>query len=54
MKKKGVWDESMVENFSDLKARMNKEERDVYIGRVFDLCVEKGHELPLGHEDRTF
>ena len=54
VKKKGVWDESMVEQFSDLKARMNKEQRDVYIGRVFDLCVEKGHELPLGHEDRKF
>ena len=33
---------------------MNEQNIDVFIGRVFDLCVEKGHELPIGHEDRKF
>ena len=54
VQKKGVWDESKVENFSGLNTGMNKGKRDVYIGRFFDLCVEKGHELPMGHEDRKF
>ena len=54
IKKKGVWDESAVEEFRDLKARMNDQGIEVFIGRVFDLCIEKGHELPLGHEDRKF
>ena len=52
IKKKGVWDESAVEEFRDLTARMNDQQIEVFIGRVFDLCVEKGYELPIGHEDR--
>ena len=39
--KKGVWDESAVEEFRDLKARMNEQHIEVFIGRVFDLCVDK-------------
>ena len=32
---------------------MNEQEKEIFVGRIFDLCVEKGHELPVGHEDRT-
>ena len=33
---------------------MNKQGIIIHIGRVFDLCVEKGYELPIGHEDRKY
>ena len=33
---------------------MNKLGIIIHLGRVFDLCVEKGYELPLGHEDRKY
>ena len=33
---------------------MNNQQKESFIGRIFDLCVKKGHELPVGHEDRKF
>ena len=34
VKKKGIWDAPKVEHFVGLKAMMNREQKDVYIGRV--------------------
>ena len=50
----GVWDESRVRE----KSRVRHEARDkgitMHFARIFDLCVEKGSELPLGDPDRRF
>ena len=51
--KKGVWDESRVMDYSDLKRVVNKAGPTIRSGRVVDICVEKGHALPKGHFDRT-
>ena len=54
IKKRGAWDKSKVMEYSKLKAEINKEGNVIHLGRVFDLCVEKGHELPEGHKDRQY
>ena len=41
VKRKGVWDESVVEEYTTLRDRMNKLGIIIHLGRVFDLCVEK-------------
>ena len=54
VKGKGVWDESVVEEYATLRDRMNKLGIIIHLGRVFDLCVETGYESPIGHEDRKY
>jgi hypothetical protein len=50
----GAWDESVVVELSQLKAQFQKDKKKVHIGRVFELCHEKGSELPLGDLARKF
>ena len=52
--KRGVWDESRVMEYADLKRATNKAGKTIHIGRIFDICVEKGYELPKGHPDRKW
>ena len=40
--------------FSDLKASAKRSGKKVHIGRIFELCHEKGSELPVGHPGRKF
>ena len=50
----GVWDETAVEEKSAVVARANKSGRTVHFARIFDICVEKGSELPVGHPERKY
>ena len=50
----GVWDESNVREKRDVAAEANRNNVIVHFARIFDLCVEKGSELPTGHADRKF
>ena len=38
----GCWDLSTVQEWFDAR----KEGEDIHVGRIFDICVEKNHELP--------
>ena len=40
--------------WSDVAAETRKTGTKVHIGRVFDICVEKGSELPLGDPARKY
>ena len=50
----GAWDESSVQELTDLKASAKRTGKRVHIGRIFELCHEKGSELPEGHPGRKF
>ncbi len=52
---RGVWLVDQVEEWHIVKARMQKDpNRQVHIGNVFGICVEKGSKLPEGTEGRKF
>lgn len=36
-----------VTEWKEVVAKAKKHKRDVYIGKVFETCVEKGSELPV-------
>ena len=50
----GALDESVVVELSQLKAQFQKDKKKVHIGRVYDLCHEKGSKLPFGDPARKF
>ena len=50
----GVWDESKVREKSDVAADATARGVIVHFARIFDLCVEKGSELPKGDPDRKY
>jgi hypothetical protein len=50
----GAWDESSVQELVDLKSSAKRSGKKVHIGRIFELCHEKGSELPEGHPGRKF
>ena len=60
--KTGCWDESIeateeahivIKRFKEKKLRDPKSV-DAHFGRLFDICVEKGYELPSGHKERKW
>ena len=50
----GVRDESKVENKSSVVARARKLGVTFHFARIFDICVEKGSELPAGRPERKY
>ena len=42
LRNKKVWDETVVRNWSDVCAEARKKNKEVNVGRVFGICVEKG------------
>jgi hypothetical protein len=48
------WDETKVAEWGEIAAKAKREGRKVHMGRIFEICVEKGSELPSGHPDRKF
>ena len=54
LRKIDTWDESRVREWSDVAAEARKSRLKVHVGRIFDICVEKGSELPLGDPARKF
>ena len=49
---KGAWDYSTVRENVSREAIKNKTK--VHVGKIFEICVEKGSELPLGDPMRKF
>ena len=50
----GVWDESRVRERKKVAQEATANGVIVHFARVFDLCVEKGSELPKGHPERKY
>ena len=48
----GCWDESKVEEWRDVAKRAIKEKITIHVGRIFDICVEKGSELQTWLPDK--
>ena len=54
LRKAGVWRDEDVREWADVKEQARREGRDVHIGSLHELLVEKGSELPEGDEKRKF
>ncbi|MCP3881916.1 MAG: hypothetical protein GY701_26530, partial [Sulfitobacter sp.] len=52
--KKGVWDETRVEEAHDVRERYKTSKEKTHFGRIIELCMEKGSELPKGSPLRKF
>ena len=52
--KQNTWVESMVREWEDVRQEAIKSGTQAHISRIFELCVEKGSELPVGDEKRKF
>ena len=52
--KKGVWDEAQVANWADVRRQARKEGRNVNVGLVFGIVVEKNHELNPSDKRRKY
>ena len=50
----GVWDETRVREKAAVRREARRDGITVHFARIFDLCVEKGSELPDGHPDKKF
>ena len=50
----GVWDETQVRERFEVVAEARRLGEDYHFARIFDICVEKGAELPEGHSERKF
>ena len=50
----GVWDETKVDEKRNVVADARRRKITVHFARIFDLCVEKGSELPPGDKDRKY
>ena len=54
LEKKDAWLYDTVQVWKDIASKATKKGKNVHIGKVFEICVEKGSELPAGHELRKF
>ena len=45
---KGAWDYSTVREWDDVSREAIKNKTKNYVGKIFEICVEKGSELPHG------
>ena len=46
----GTWDLDKPQEAEWVRKMANKNRKTVHIGRVFEICVQKGSELPKGHK----
>ena len=42
------WDEAAVQEWSDVADKARRSGEKAHVGRIFEICVEKGSELPAG------
>ena len=54
LRKAGAWNESGVREWAQVSAEAKRTGRKHHVGRVFEVNVEKGSELPVGHPGRKF
>ena len=52
--KKTAWLYDTVQEWSKVSDGAKKKGKKVHVGKVFEICVEKGSELPEGHKLRKF
>ena len=51
---KKVWDHDGVREWSDVAREAAKQGREIHMGRLFGLCVQKGSELPDGDKRKKY
>ena len=51
---KGCWLEDKVREFPDVQREAQHQKRKMHIGRIFEICSQKGSELPEGHPDQKW
>ena len=49
-----VWDEGAVREWSQVAAEARRTGTKTHVGRIFEICVEKGAELPRGDPARKY
>ena len=54
LEKKDAWLYDTVQEWREVAAKAKKQGRKVHIGKIFEICVEKGSEFPSGHPLRKF
>ena len=54
LRKAKCWDESDVQEWDDLAKATRAAGTTVHVGRIFEICVEKGAELNNGDPGRKF
>ena len=52
--KKTAWLYDTVAEWKTVSDKAKKSGKKVHVGKVFEICVEKGSELPEGHKLRKF
>ena len=52
--KKTAWQYDTVAEWKDICDKAKKQNKKVHVGKVFEICVEKGSELPEGDKLRKF
>jgi hypothetical protein len=50
----GCWDETKVREWSDVAREARAKGIKAHVGRIFEICVEKGSELPVGDPNRKY
>jgi hypothetical protein len=51
LRAKRVWDIASVREWNNVAAEARREGKEIHVGRLFGICVEKGSELPNGDEE---
>ena len=51
---KGCWLEDKVREFPDVQREARHQKRKMHIGRIFEICNQKGSELSKGHPDQKW
>ena len=54
LRAQGVWDESKVRPWSEVKAEARRSGTSVHVGRILDICVENTSELPASDPRRKY
>ena len=54
LKKRKVWDDSVVMEWADKARNARNSGHKIHLGRAFGICVEKHPELPEDHPDRKY
>ena len=54
LRKAGTWDESRAQEWSAVAKAAREAGSQVHVGRIFEICVEKGSELPEGDPGRKY
>ena len=54
LEKLGTWDTHKVKEWRDVANIAKRQGVTVHVGKIFDICVEKGSELPIGDPARKF